>query len=355
MPMVINLTPTAQFVLTVTKAGTGSGTVTSSPAGINCGATCTASFTQGQSVTLTGSTTSGSTFTGWSGACSGTGACTVSMTQSRSVTATFTLNQPLPTVTITATDSSAAEAPLNTGTFTVSRTGSTTTALNVIYTVGGSATAGSDYTALVGSVSIPAGQASAPILVTPINDSLVENAETVLVTVSPNAAYTVGSPGSATVTITSDDGSTVIFQDNMENGPGNWFPSSPWALTTSAAYSPTHAWTDSPGGNYGNNANVALWSPVLNFSGLSVVTLSFRHRYDLEDTFDFGRVWVTTDNGLTFTQMASYTGVNTNWTQATINLSAFAGQPSVRIVFQLVSDGSATRDGWYIDDVLVTR
>jgi poly(3-hydroxybutyrate) depolymerase len=71
--------------LTVTKSGTG--TVTSNPAGINCGSTCSASFATNASVTLTAS---GGTFTGWGGACSGTSTtCTVSMSQARSVTATF--------------------------------------------------------------------------------------------------------------------------------------------------------------------------------------------------------------------------------------------------------------------------
>jgi parallel beta-helix repeat protein len=63
--------------------------------------------------------------------------------------------------------------------------------------------------------------------------------------------------------------------------------------------------------------------------------------------------WVTTNNGVTFTKVASFTGTNTNWTQATINLDAFAGHPSVRIVFQLLSDSTITQDGWYIDDVAV--
>jgi hypothetical protein len=75
--------------LTVTKAGTGSGTVMSSPSGINCGSTCGASYSSGTSVTLTAAAASGSTFAGWSGACSGTGTCTVSMTAARSVTAAF--------------------------------------------------------------------------------------------------------------------------------------------------------------------------------------------------------------------------------------------------------------------------
>jgi lysophospholipase L1-like esterase len=80
---------TSSFVLSVAKAGAGSGTVTSSPSGINCGSTCSASYSNGTSVTLTASAASSSAFAGWSGACSGTGACTLSMTQARSVTATF--------------------------------------------------------------------------------------------------------------------------------------------------------------------------------------------------------------------------------------------------------------------------
>ena len=77
------------FPLTVLKAGTGTGTVTSAPAGIDCGADCSESYTQGSVITLTPTPDAGSTFTGWSGACTGTGACVVTMNASQSVTATF--------------------------------------------------------------------------------------------------------------------------------------------------------------------------------------------------------------------------------------------------------------------------
>jgi hypothetical protein len=80
------------FTLTVTKAGTGSGTVRSTPAGVSCGADCTEAYTSGTSVTLTARAGIGSTFSGWSGACTGAGPCVLSMTQARSVTATFTVN-----------------------------------------------------------------------------------------------------------------------------------------------------------------------------------------------------------------------------------------------------------------------
>lgn len=76
--------------LTLLKAGAGSGTVTSSPAGIDCGATCSAEFIVGAKVTLTATPAPGSAFTGWSGGgCSGRAPCQVSLSADREVTALF--------------------------------------------------------------------------------------------------------------------------------------------------------------------------------------------------------------------------------------------------------------------------
>ena len=86
-----NTVPPTTHTLTVTTAGTGSGTVISSPAAISCGATCSSAYNQGTSVTLTAAAASGSAFTGWSGACSGTGPCVLNITQDLAVTATFDL------------------------------------------------------------------------------------------------------------------------------------------------------------------------------------------------------------------------------------------------------------------------
>jgi hypothetical protein len=93
-------------VLTVTKAGSGSGSVSSSPGGIDCGSDCSEPYTAGTTVTLTAAQDSTSSFAGWSGACTGTGSCIVTMSASQSVTATFTGN-PVLTVSISGGDASA--------------------------------------------------------------------------------------------------------------------------------------------------------------------------------------------------------------------------------------------------------
>jgi hypothetical protein len=85
--------PPAQHTLTVSKAGAGSGMVTSSPAGISCGASCSAAYDDGTQVTLSAASSAGSSFAGWSGGgCTGTGTCMVTVTSATAVTATFNAN-----------------------------------------------------------------------------------------------------------------------------------------------------------------------------------------------------------------------------------------------------------------------
>lgn len=77
------------YPLSVSANGTGSGLVTSNPAGISCGSACSASFAAGTSVTLSATPAIGSTFGGWGGSCAGTNLCTVAMDMAKTVTASF--------------------------------------------------------------------------------------------------------------------------------------------------------------------------------------------------------------------------------------------------------------------------
>jgi hypothetical protein len=106
-----------QGSLTVTEAGTGNGTVTSAPTGINCPTACSANFASGAQVTLTASPADGSTFAGWSGGgCAGTGTCVVTLNAATTVTATFNSNTSGFALTV-------AEAGTGTGTVTSAPTG----------------------------------------------------------------------------------------------------------------------------------------------------------------------------------------------------------------------------------------
>jgi hypothetical protein len=86
----------ANYALTVTKSGTGQGTVTSSPAAINCGTACTKTYAQPTSVTLTATPAADSRFVRWEGSCAGTAStCILAVNEGKRVTAVFNSTLPL--------------------------------------------------------------------------------------------------------------------------------------------------------------------------------------------------------------------------------------------------------------------
>ena len=182
--------------LTVVKSGTGSGTVISSPDGINCGSTCSASFTAGQAVVLTAAAASGSTFVGWSGSCSGTSAATtVTLSASASCGAAFTATT---TVTRPANDALSAATTIS-GT-----SGSTTgTSVNATKETGEANHAGNSGGKSVWWTWSPTGTGSATI--TTIGSSF----DTLL------AIYTGTSVASLTAVASNDDISTSTLQSSV--------------------------------------------------------------------------------------------------------------------------------------------
>jgi hypothetical protein len=200
--------------------------------------------------------------------------------------ATVTVSILKPVVSIVASDADAGE-PANNGYFTVTRTGSTTGSLGVYYgTSGSTATSGSDYTALPGYVDIPANQTTAVISVTVINDSTQESTETVILTLTSNAAYTIGSPSSATVTIADDDGAKlnglVIKLDAQGQAAG------PLAGAT-VAISGVGTKTSDTGGNFQfANLNPDTYTVAVSKAGYRSVTRSvtIKARETKQETFN---------------------------------------------------------------------
>lgn len=109
----IGWTIIGNYTLNVSKNGSGS--ISSSPSGINCGSTCSSSYASGTQVSLYATPASGYTFNSWSGDCSGTGTCAITMGSDKFVTANFTLDNRR-TLSI---------AKIGTGEGTVTRSGGT--------------------------------------------------------------------------------------------------------------------------------------------------------------------------------------------------------------------------------------
>ncbi len=94
--------PPPPVTLTIAKIGNGTGTITSNPAGIDCGTTCTLTVSSGTVVTLTAAPSPSNTFTDWGGACAaGSATCAVPITADQTVSATFTRSTATPRVSVT--------------------------------------------------------------------------------------------------------------------------------------------------------------------------------------------------------------------------------------------------------------
>jgi hypothetical protein len=118
-----------------------------------------------------------------------------------------------PTITITASDATAAETlagqTANTGKFTLTRSDSITDALTVNYSISGTAVNGQDYDILRGIATFAAGSSTAVINLKPINDTVYEGKETVKLTLSANTKYNLGTAQSATVNLFDNDKPTI--------------------------------------------------------------------------------------------------------------------------------------------------
>ncbi len=208
--------------LTVLKTGNGTGTVTSVPAGINCGTDCTETYSHGTSVTLTAVADTGSTFANWSGGgCSGVGTCTVGMTTATQVTASFAVTLLTPVITW------ANPSPIGYGTALGG------TQLNATAAFGGSAVAGSFvYTPPAGTV-LPVGTHTLSVLFTPAD-------AVVFTTASASVPLTVSAMPFITlqpVSVTVVDNTFATFRAAAVGAP---VPTVQWQVSTNGGVS----WTN---------------------------------------------------------------------------------------------------------------
>ncbi|HXT42256.1 MAG TPA: Ig-like domain-containing protein, partial [Candidatus Angelobacter sp.] len=123
-----------------------------------------------------------------------------------------------PTVTVVANDANASRVGPDNGAITIVRTGDTTSALTVNYSLGGTAVNGTDYAMVSTSVTIPAGASSAVITVVPKTATSYVGAKTMTITLSVNAAYTIGSANSASVTIAGNNVPVTSLRKAPANG-----------------------------------------------------------------------------------------------------------------------------------------
>jgi Carboxypeptidase regulatory-like domain len=149
-----------------------------------------------------------------------------------------------------------------------------------------------------------------------------------------------------------------VFTNTVEGGDMGWTTGgtlNTWAITTEDAHSPTHSWTDSPGGNYSNNTNSWLRTPAFDLTGRRHTQLSGWFKYGLEAGFDYVYVEYSLDGGTTWnpTPLATFNGFS-DWQYGVIDASVLDNQPNIALRVRLVSDAGVTEDGIHLDDIALS-
>jgi len=148
-------------------------------------------------------------------------------------------------------------------------------------------------------------------------------------------------------------------------------PTTPkWEATNTTFYSTPTSFTDSKTGNYLSNATVTMTlTNAIDLSTHQNPKLSFWTKYDIENNYDYGQVEVSTNNGSTWIPLQGlytepgtgsfqpngeplYDGLKSNWVNEEISLAGYNSN-QVKLRFELKTDGSLVKDGWYVDDIAI--
>jgi hypothetical protein len=168
---------------------------------------------------------------------------------------------------------------------------------------------------------------------------------------------------------------TLLFSDTTNTISTLWnitaTPTNPiWGTTTSSFVSAPNSYTDSPSGNYANNATVTMTlKDAVNLNSYANPKLKFFTKFDIENNYDYGQVKISTNNGTSWAPLQGnytnpgtgtfqpngeplYDGIQSTWVEEEISLAGYTSAQN-KLRFELRSDGSVNRDGWYLDDISI--
>lgn len=162
---------------------------------------------------------------------------------------------------------------------------------------------------------------------------------------------------------------SVAFASDGNSTSG--FNAGQWGVSNSVYYTPTASITDSPVGDYNSNETKTIrLTNAVSLTNAVKASLTFYTRWALEPNYDYVVVQASTDNGSTWTSLCGkytvtgspnqldgeplYEGFQNSWVKEEISLDDYLGQ-NVLIRFRLVSDGFVEYDGYYFDDLLITK
>jgi bacillopeptidase F len=169
-----------------------------------------------------------------------------------------------------------------------------------------------------------------------------------------------GNETSHEYTVTVLPGITVGYTQDFEHNPDGWTSfgdanSWEWGVPTTgpgAAFSGEKAYATNLDGTYDSRANMSLQMPPIDLPEGSSF-LQFKQWYNLENRYDFGHVMVSTD-AVNWVQKLRVNNVSNGWIDGEVDLSEYAGQ-RIYIAFNVTTDGSVVKDGWYLDDVYLSN
>jgi subtilisin family serine protease len=144
-----------------------------------------------------------------------------------------------------------------------------------------------------------------------------------------------------------------LFFDNMESGGANWTAQSPWAITTETNHTGggSHAWSDSPSGNYAATTNTAITSTVINLSGATgTLMLGFWISGNIGSNV-YLCVEVSGDGGENWYLIDYVTNFFSSWTTKSCIIPQFHRTANFKFRFRLSALNAVPNDGVYIDDI----